>query len=173
MKVITLGPRGTFSYYLCKQVFQDKKIYFRNSIYEVIRAFMKGDFDIAVLPFENRLSGVVLETKKNIQKYGLQIMERHSLKISYHLVGKKGAKVLAHPHAYKQCKNTVKDLAKGLPIEYTSSNGESLKRYLDERDVLAILPAYVVEKYDLPILAKEVQNNNDNETVFLFLRKPL
>lgn len=121
------------------------------------------------------LSGDILETLEGLKKYDPIIVGEVELKIQYHLIGKcqmaEAKKLLAHPHSFKQCEKTLRKMGLKCPVDFTKSNGYSREIFIQENDphILAIIPVYAVG--NLPIVQKHIEDDTENATRFILLRK--
>ena len=177
MKVVTLGPEGTFSHQVTEKLFPKGKVTFASSLDEVF--FLLGDpeADQAVVPIENTVSGFVEETITNLMKYDFSIQGRYEQKITYYLAGwgkPEEAKILyAQPHAYRQCQETLKKSCPEVKLIETLSNAHSalqLKAKKDDQEVALVTP-FALEHYGLTALQDHVEDDPDNTTTFYVLGK--
>lgn len=177
MQVLTLGPEGTFSHEATKRLFPKKKIAFGNTIDEVFYRLADKETLAAVVPLENTLSGFVEETITNLMKYDFSIIGKTSLKISYHLAGTgnpEEAKILyAHPHAYKQCRRTLRKLCPAVKVVETSSNAHSALQLQARQDpaIFALVSPFSLAHYSLPSVSEHVEDDPDNTTYFYAIGK--
>lgn len=178
MKVLTLGPEGTFSHEATKRLFPKKKIVFGTTIDEVFFRLAEKEIAAAVLPLENTLSGFVDETITNLMKYNFSITGKTSLKITYHLAGKgkveEAKTVYAQPHAYRQCKKKLKKLCPAIKVIETPNNAHSalqLKAHEKDPTVFALVPPFALEYYSLPIAMSHFQEDPENITTFYSIGK--
>jgi prephenate dehydratase len=164
--IITLGPEGSFSYEVCKTKYAIQEIAYKNSLEEVFA----DTADLALVPLWNTVSGGVVETLNHLKEF--EIIEEIPYRIRYHLVGaKKAKKLIVQKYCYQQCRKSLERLLGDVLVEFTDSNGLSFKRFLEEKDAMAVVPQHVAEKYSLEILERDVQDDPRNETLFVLLRK--
>src|SRR5207249_7712283 len=78
-------------------------------------------------------------------------------------------KLYAHPQALAQCRGWVQDNLPRVEIIETSSNARSAELAAKEKNSAAIAGQLAAEKYGLPALESDIQDNAANATRFLVL----
>jgi chorismate mutase/prephenate dehydratase len=78
-------------------------------------------------------------------------------------------KLLAHPQALAQCRGWVQNNLPRVEIIETSSNARSAELAAKEKNSAAIAGQLAAEKYRLPVLEHNIQDNAANATRFLVL----
>lgn len=179
MKVGYLGPKGTFSYEICNNVFDDSydKIPFK-TIKETIVALEKLEIDRAIVPIENSLQGCVTETIDClIEINDVEICLEKVLKIKQNLMAKSNYKfdeikeVYSHPQAISQCRNYIENNLRSAEIIEVSSTALAAKEVSRKEYASCICNIECAKEYDLILIEKEIQDNNFNETKFAVLKK--
>lgn len=179
MKLVTLGPKGTFSHQAAKRAHKKAEIVFADNIDAVFFRLGEKDIQEALVPFKNTRSGFVEETVVNLMKYDFSIRGKAKEKVTHLLAGKgkiEDAKsLLAHPHAFEQCKDTLDTLGVHCKVVETLSNGHSaMQLKLDQKgETLAIVSPLAAEIYKLPILKEHIEDDPENTTTFLLIGKEL
>lgn len=173
MKIITLGPEGTFSHAAAKQLSGDHDIYFAKTIAKVFAKIREESFDRAVLPLENSVSGTVSFTIDGLLNMSYPIISEIVLPIEHHLasfVAKDSIKILyAHPHSYAQCERYVETLG-DIEVILTASNADSAIKLLENKgNAGAIVPKIAIERYQLLLLEEKIQDEKGNQTRFIVL----
>jgi|GEM_PF-5111484 len=177
MNILTLGPQGTFSYYLTKKEFSNADIELVSTIDSIFENL--GTYDKAVVPLENDISGFVEQSVEHLltcEYFAERLLE---LPIRYNLVGfgelESIHTLFVFPYTYTQCAKHMKEILPTVEIEYTSSNGMSAKQLADAKTegYAAIVPSFVDSDHNFPILEEEVQDCSTNTTRFLVLTKAL
>jgi chorismate mutase/prephenate dehydratase len=78
-------------------------------------------------------------------------------------------KLYAHPQSLGQCRGWVQTRLPRVEVIETSSNARSAELAVKTRYSAAIAGLLAAEKYDLPVLDYDIQDNADNATRFLVL----
>ena len=172
--IITLGPEGTFSHQAALKLFPKKKIAFASSIDEIFFRLADPQFSEGVIPMENTVSEFVEETILNLMKYDFSLTRKVVLPISFHLVGE-GEEIThlyAHPHALVQCRASIREKLPHVKIIETQSNALSAIQYLaNPKKSAALISTFSKQYYDLPTLAENVEDHQENMTTFFAVGK--
>lgn len=177
MKCVTLGPKGTFSHQAAKRYDQKSTIVFADHIDAVFFRLGEKDIQEALIPLHNNRSGFIEETIVNLMKYDFPIRGKVEEKVTHSLAGKvnpeEAKTLIAHPHAYEQCKETLANLGVNCKVVETLSNGHSaMQLKLDlEGQALAIVSPLAAEIYKLPVVKEKIEDDPDNTTLFLAIGK--
>lgn len=174
MKVGYLGPKGTFSYEICNNVYSNKyeKIPFW-TILDLIKALENCIIDEAIVPIENSLQGCVTEAIDTIIKSNnISIYAEEILKINQNLMAKKKYKlneikqVYSHPQAIAQCRGYLQKNLQQAELIEVSSTALSAKKVAQKDNTACICNISCRKEYNLEVLDKDIQDNNFNETKF-------
>lgn len=177
MKVGYLGPKGTFSYEICKKTYDEtiEKIPF-NTIKETIVALKNGCIDEVIVPIENSLQGCVTETIDTlIQNENIIIYEEKILKIKQNLMAREIYKfeeikeVYSHPQALAQCREYIQEHLKNARIIETASTALAAEYASKKENTACICNIECIQEYNLKLIKENIQDNNFNETKFWIL----
>lgn len=155
----------------------DAEIVFTRTVDEIFEAFAADDVDYAVIPLRNSISGWIESSMKGLAGSQHSIAAETQLPIKHHLGGfgkiEDVRTILTHPHSYKQCKETIDQLIPKAEIVFTNSNIDSAIKLVEKKDptVVAIIPETAALKYDIPLLQKDIEEDDSNETQFILLSK--
>jgi chorismate mutase/prephenate dehydratase len=175
LRVSYLGPAGTYSEEAVRARFGHAVTLMPcSSIDEAVVAAEKGNADIALVPVENTTEGSVGQTLDVLLSSPLTICDEVMLPIHHQLVGRMSSlkevqSVSAHPQALAQCRTW---LAQHLPHARqipASSNGEAAQLAAKSKTQAAIAGKRAAELHELPILAKNIEDDPSNTTRFLVL----
>jgi chorismate mutase/prephenate dehydratase len=170
-----LGPAGTFSEMaLRKQFGGSVEGHPCASIDEVFRQAETGAVHYAVVPVENSTEGAVGRTLDLLLATPLKICAEIVLRVHQNCMSRAAGLadiriVYSHAQSLAQCQGW---LARSLPHaerEAVASNAEAARRAAAEPDAAAIGPALAAERYAVPILAHNVEDEPNNMTRFLVL----
>ncbi|MDP2304267.1 MAG: prephenate dehydratase [Ignavibacteria bacterium] len=178
-RVAFQGEHGAFSEIAAKRFFGDKTLLFPSATFnEVFLKIKKGTTDFGIVPVENSLYGSIFETFDLLLKYKFYIHAELRLKINHHLLAKRNLnvnkieKVISHPQALGQCSNFLSCI-KNVEITPSYDTAGSAKYLLENPDAKwAIVASEQAAKvYNLKVLKKNIQNNQENFTRFLVISK--
>ena len=174
MTIAYFGPEATFTHQAAIQKFGASLHYSaQKTIGDVFTEVAKKSADYGVVPVENSTEGVVTHTLDMFVDSDLKIVSQVLLEIQQCLMSNspraKIKKLYVHPQSLAQCRGW---LAKNLPraeIIETSSNARSAELAAQEKFSAALGGILSAEKYDLKILAQDIQDNSVNVTRFIVL----
>ena len=150
----------------------------------VLSALQEGRLDYGQFALYNSLGGPVSETLDAIGCYQFEVVESYGITIEHSLICKKGVQleqiktIISHPHAIKQCENTLRYHASRFVIK--SGEGEMIDparvaqalRDNELPDDHATLSSHLIaDVYDLDLVARGWQDKSDNVTTFLLVKQ--
>lgn len=180
----SLGPELTFSS-IAAEKWRGKRpnqiVFFRN-ISEVATAVENGQIQEAIIPIENRLEGKVRESMDVLFKNRIHIIAEFKIPIHHCLGVLPGVKksdirtVMSHPQALSQCGEFLRQELPHATLATSNSTAaafDHIHKYHD-RHSAAVGPIAAAKHYGFTVLAKEIENDHENETNFIVIaRKPL
>lgn len=172
IKVAFLGPEGTFSdIAVVKRFGYDVDKIPTKTISEIFREVSRGKADIGVIPIENSYNGVVVQTLDEFIDSHLKIVGEIYLRIHHFLLSKENSiekikKLYSHPQALGQCKEWIENNLPDVEIIETLSTSEASKIVASERNSASIGNEILSKKYDLNILASNIEDDPMNTTRF-------
>jgi len=175
-----LGPAGTFSELAVNLYDSSLTPMFFGSINEAIDAVFVGDVQEAILPVENSIQGTILETLDGIFYGNLKIIGETIFDVRQSIVGLQSTLasndvkcIYSHPQAIAQCRNYIKRHYPKAKIIFTPSTASAFKKIHDEglAEALAIGPEFSAKRYSLEILNRDIQDTNNNQTLFVIISK--
>src|SRR6266567_751842 len=174
MRITYLGPEATFTHQAAIRRFGSSLRYQpQKTITDVFNEVSKNRADYGVVPIENSTEGVVTHTLDMFVDSDLKIVSQIVLKVQHCLLSRcrrlKIKKLFAHPQALAQCRGWVQNHLPRVEIIETSSNARSAEFAAREKESAAIAGVLAAEKYDLPVLEYDIQDNAANATRFLVL----
>lgn len=186
-KLLFLGPRGSYSDFAKNKFIDafDLNCVSTNlkSISGIIKALKdENNEDIAaVIPIENSIEGIVRETLDNLsslKKEGFKILAETTLNVEHALIGfcdkKSEIKVVrSHPQALAQCKRYLQaNFADSLIEEATLSTSAAIRSLSkEEPSIAAIGSVECARMYDIPVVEEKINDEENNQTRFIFLGK--
>jgi len=169
MKIITLGPEGTFSHELALKIAKKKEeIVLLPTIHSIMTAVARGE-GTGIVPMENSEAGGVGETLDGLSKFPLFITAEMYLPIRHNLASlvtlEEMRVIYAHPQTHEQCSDKIEEW--GLPVIHTSSNASSAREAKKTPNAGAILSETAAAIYHMPIIVKNTENSAWNTTRFV------
>jgi prephenate dehydratase len=184
-RIALLGP-GTFTeesahYFLGHEAIE--YIHYK-MIDEVFLSTVSGKTDLSVIPIENTFEGSVsLHVDWLVHEVELPIQAEWVYPISVNLLGKplqgddgkemfsRIKKIYSHHVTPAQCRNYLKQYLPDAEIEIVSSNGEAAKlvKEIGSPEVAAIGPLAAGLMYGLDVLARDIQDHQNNYTRFVLI----
>ncbi len=143
---------------------------------ELFETIKKDNSIYGIMAIENTLVGSILQNYTLLKDSGLVIIGEYKLRIKHQLLALPGQKiedlteVHSHPMALAQCKEFFKQYPQ-IKLIATDDTALSAKWVQDNqiKGVAAIAPELAGKKYNLEILAKDIETNKRNFTRFLII----
>ena len=174
MTIAYLGPEATFTHQAAIQRFGSSLLYSaQKTIADVFAEVSKNRADYGVVPVENSTEGVVTHTLDMFVDSDLKVVAQIVLPVQQCLLSNARRseikKLFAHPQSLAQCRGWIQNHLPHVEIIETSSNARSAELAAKERNTAAIAGVLAAEKYGLPVLELDIQDNAANATRFLVL----
>ncbi len=174
LTIAYLGPEATFTHQAAIQKFGASLRYVaQKTIADVFAEVSRNRADYGVVPVENSTEGVVTHTLDMFVESDLKIVAQIILKIQQCLISRfrreEIKKFYVHPQTLAQCRGWLQKNFPEAEIIETSSNARSAEFAARENHSAAIAGVLAAEKYRVPILDHDVQDNSANATRFLVL----
>jgi prephenate dehydratase len=171
-RVAYQGAPGAFGEEACRAFLPDWTPAAKPTFAAVIAAVKTGDAERGLLPLSNSTAGAVAGVERLIRESGLLLLSCHRLPVRMHLLALPEARleairfVASHPMALAQCRNWL-DRA-GVAVEEEANTAIAARALAGsgnlEKAVLASEAA--ARAYGLAILERDVQDCEDNATIF-------
>jgi prephenate dehydratase len=171
------GAPGAHSDLACRQAYPYMDTLACASFEDVFNAVAEGKAGLGLIPIENSQAGRVAEIHNILPRTNLNIVGEYFQKIEHHLVAPKGATldsiktVYSHPQALMQCRNNLREL--GLETEPYSNTAMAAKHVGEWADTskAALASTLAATLYDLEVVKEDMQDADDNTTLFVTLSK--
>jgi prephenate dehydratase len=178
-----LGPRGTYSEqaalvyqaWLATQGQPNTVLKAYPSILQAIQAAANTTEMLAIVPIENSIEGTVAVTLDTLwQLESLRIQQALVLPIRHTLIThaqetKAIQTLYSHPQALGQCQQWIARNCAEASLIPTRSTTESLQHLEDSPTTAAIASEWAATLYQLPVLARGINDQPDNCTKFWIL----
>jgi prephenate dehydratase len=165
------GEPGAYSEEATLVMFPGADVRGHRTFRHAFDALHEGAIDVAVLPVENTLGGIVQEVNDLLwETPGLRITRQHVHPIVHCLIGSGGGEVrraLSHPQALSQCRHWLHD--HGIDAVSADDTAGSV-RWLAENPTpgtAAVASSAAARRYGLDVLAQGIQDDDSNRTRFL------
>ncbi len=178
-KVVFQGESGSYGEEAAYKFFDDESIKtVPVDFYEDIFEMVKNDgVDFGVIPVENTLRGSEGEIFELLTKSPLFIYGETEIRVDYCLIGSQESKiknikrVFVNPEALRQTRNFIKD--QDLVVIPSYRPMERLKVVADNGDKKsgAIFNERAAENFDMKILEREVEVEEEDFTRYFFVSK--
>lgn len=175
-----LGPKGTYSELAANKITKILPEYEMtpvSTIAKIVDLVNKSD-NIAVLPVENSIEGIVRSTIDNIYSCDVKIQKQIDIKVKHCLVSKssdikKIKHIISHPQALAQCQkyilNNFDEKIDLINAQSTASAGASLEN--KDESYSAIVSEALAEESKYNIIDKNIGDIKENKTRFILISK--
>jgi prephenate dehydratase len=178
--VAFMGVPGANADLACRQNYPYMTTLPLNSFEDVFDAVASGQAKYGMVPIENSQAGRVAEIHNLLPRTNLHIVAEHIQKIEHCLYGVSGATlaevkdVYSHHQGLLQCRSFIREHELTTHIhDNTATAARDVAEWKDKSKA-AICSALAGELYQLTRLAENIQDAEDNETLFVTLaREPV
>jgi prephenate dehydratase len=172
-----MGVEGANADLACRQNYPYMKTLACNSFEDVFAAVADGKAKYGMVPIENSQAGRVAEIHNLLPRTNLHIVAEHIQKIEHNLYGVAGATletvtdVYSHHQGLLQCRTFIGEHTLKTHIhDNTATAARDVAEWKDKSKG-AICSKLAGELYQLTKLAGNIQDAEDNETLFVVLSK--
>ena len=175
MNVAYLGPEGTYTQSAALKHFGGSvKAIPAATIDEVFREVESGSVHYGVVPVENSTEGMVNQSMDLFVNTSAQICGEVHLRIHHNLLSRESdfeniTKIYSHQQSLAQCRGWLSANMQGVECIPKSSNAEAARCAAKDENAAAIAGAKAAERYDLPIVAANIEDETHNTTRFLII----
>lgn len=174
LTIAYFGPEATFTHMAAIYRFGSSVQYVPlHTIQDVFEEVERGRADYGVVPVENSTEGVVTSTLDMFIDSDLKIVSEIILPIQHCLLSNyqlPEIKVLySHPQALGQCRRWISRYLPNIEVIETSSTTRAAELAANNPNSAAIASILAARKYNLCIIAQDIQDTKDNATRFLVL----
>jgi prephenate dehydratase len=166
MKVLTLGPAGTYSHRAAQSVADD--IEFTESVTSIVEAVASGEYDRGVVPVENSIEGSVTESLDAFAEYEIAVVRELITPIRHALLaqGPEFTTIASHAQALAQCRDYLEANYPSADLEAVASTARGVEHAREDPTVAGIgHPDNAGD--DLQVIAEDIQDQSSNATRFL------
>jgi prephenate dehydratase len=177
MKVGFQGELGAYSEEAIIQHFGDEaQPVPRTYLKDVFDAVENGEADLGLVPAENSLEGSIVRTFDLLLERDLKVMGETILRVVHCLIANKGValedvkKVYSHPQALGQSRAYLESHGLEAVSWYDTAGSVQMLKEKGLKDA-AIASARAAEVYDMAVLAKGIETDDENYTRFFVIGK--
>ena len=173
------GVAGSFSHEAAGMLFPNASPDFYETFSEVADAVNSGRADYGILPVENSSAGSVVDSYDLVLHHRFFIVGATDVPIHHCCAGVEGAElsqitdILSHPQGLAQCSDFIRrhNLRK-TPCTNTAVAAKHVAEAKDNTKA-AVCSALAAKRHGLRVLARDIQNANNNCTRFIVISKAL
>ena len=177
MRIAYGGHPGAFGELACLARFPDAEPVGHADFARACASLIRGDCDLAMIPFENSVAGPVPGVVDMIDSLPVTRVGVHAQPVVFHCMAPRGARlediteVTSHPMALAECRDFLARIgARAQDAGDTAGAAQDVAEAgLVTRAALASTRA--AELYDLEVLEADVQDSADNCTYFAILKR--
>lgn len=188
IKIAVLKPRATFGHGVAKRLTRkhalESEILFCESNLAVCNSVAEGQTEIAVVPLENNIAGLVpdwltwcVSESKRADGIRAELIHEVVIDVGQCLMVKPGLKkseikkVLSHERALKQCSHALQSIDALLDeTKSTAAAAEIVSKSSLKEGLAAIAAETAAEEYGLEIIGRNIEDQQGNVTRFGILR---
>lgn len=169
-----LGTAGSFTHMAAQKKFGSQVEFMPcGSIPEIFQKVERGECDYGVVPIENSTEGAVTHTFDLLVDSDLKICAQVLQKVSQNLLAKCNLKdikyIYSHPQAFGQCRLWLMEHLPEAGQIWVPSTTQAAQKVVVEKYAAAVASSLAASVYDLPIIARDIQDISHNTTRFLVL----
>ena len=177
LRVTYQGEPGANSHIAASEMFPDCEPVPCATFEDALSLVKSGEADRGMIAIENTLAGRVADVHHLLPNAGLSIVGEHFLRIRFHLMAIKGARldgikdVYSHVHALGQCRKIIRK--HGLKAHITGDTAGAAREVAVWNDPsrAALAPPLAAGIYGLDVLVKDVEDEAHNTTRFVVLAR--
>lgn len=184
-ELLFLGPQGSYceeakNQFLRMLPFPNIKQKPFPNIKSIINYLQNNEYAAAVVPVENSIEGIVRETLDNLLTIDnhIQICAETVIPIKHCLLSKTNdikniKKIISHPQALAQCQKFIeKNFDCNIELIEKASTSKAAQELTQlDNSYAAIANVKTAELFNLNILYKNINDEIDNKTRFIFLSR--
>lgn len=171
------GEPGAYSHQACHEARPDYEALPCRAFEDVFDAVKNGKADLGMIPVENTTYGRVADIHRLLPQSGLHIIEEAFVRVHINLLGIKGAKVSdvseAHSHLVllPQCATFLRQNEITGRVSPDNARAAREVSELGDPSTAALASELAAEIYGLDVLARHIEDEDNNTTRFLIMAR--
>lgn len=174
------GVDGAYSQLAAEKIFKRPNITFYRNFEGVFQAVESGTCEYGVLPIENSSAGTVNAVYDLMMEHDFHIVRTYRLKVDHNVLANEGAtlegitEIYSHQQAINQCARYLEGMphVKVTPVTNTAEAARMVAES-GRTDVAALSSRACASLYGLSVLARQVNDSDNNYTRFACITKNL
>ena len=174
------GVDGAYSQLAAEKIFKRPNITFYRNFEGVFQAVESGMCEYGVLPIENSSAGTVNAVYDLMMEHDFHIVRTYRLKVDHNVLANEGAtlegiaEIYSHQQAINQCARYLEGMphVKVTPVTNTAEAARMVAES-GRTDVAALSSRACASLYGLSVLARQVNDSDNNYTRFACITKDL
>lgn len=174
------GVDGAYSQLAAEKIFKRPNITFHRNFEGVFQAVESGTCEYGVLPIENSSAGTVNAVYDLMMEHDFHIVRTYRLKVDHNVLANEGAtlegitEIYSHQQAINQCARYLEGMphVKVTPVTNTAEAARMVAES-GRTDVAALSSRACASLYGLSVLARQVNDSDNNYTRFACITKDL
>jgi chorismate mutase/prephenate dehydratase len=146
-----------------------------DSIYDIFFAVDRDWIDYGIIPLENSTGGVIHSHLDMFLKFDLLICSEINLHVHQNLISRNPMDrirvVYSKAEPFKQCQVWLHENLPGVQLIETSTTAKGVEMAAERDYAAAIGSSIAAKKYNVPILAPDIEDMKDNSTRFVVIGK--
>ena len=176
LQIAYLGPEATYTHVAAIKKFGTSVNYQPiATISDVFTAVEKGEADYGIIPIENSTEGSVREALDGFVESELKAVAQIYLEINHALISAtpldKIERVYSKDQALAQCRAWLQRHLPHAQLIDTASTAKAVEVAREEPGAAAIAAELAAQVQSVPVLARNIQDRNDNTTRFFVIGK--
>ena len=171
------GELGAYSHQACREARPNLEALPCRTFEDTIEAVRKGDADLAMLPVENSTYGRVADIHHLLPASGLHIIDEAFVRVHINLLAVPGTRLtdvetaVSHPVLLGQCRGFLAE--NGIHRVTGADTAGSAKQVAEDADPAqaALASELAGEIYGLDVLARHIEDHDNNTTRFLIMSR--
>lgn len=171
------GEPGAYSHQACRDARPGMQALPCRTFEDVIEAVRKGEADLAMLPVENSTYGRVADIHHLLPESGLHIVDEAFVRVHINLLAVKGTRLeqvraaMSHTVLLGQCRGFLQEHRLDRIVGADTAGSARLVAEKGDPGVAALASELAGEIYGLDLLARHIEDKQDNTTRFLIMAR--
>ena len=171
------GEPGAYSHQACREAHPGLQAVPCATFEDTIEAVRKGEADLAMLPVENSTYGRVADIHHLLPSSGLHIVDEAFVRVHINLLGVPGARLesvesaMSHTVLLGQCRDFLRSKGiRSVTGADTAGSAQHISELGDPKRA-ALASELAGEIYGLNVLARHIEDHDNNTTRFLIMAR--